>query len=1115
MKRLVTFFLCVLLVFSSYIALTGAMAKTVVSDESLYIIHTPIRINSDADFTAGNGVTGGTGTAEDPWIIEGWEIDAQGGVNSIYVANTTEPYIILDCEVYGSIDPGNDQCANIEIRNSTKAVIENVTSYGSDVFGFHFEDCENITARGNDITDSVRGIYYVYLYNSTLDNNTLYSNDWYGISGLMGSNVTISNNTAYENEFGGFNIDGKECQIINNYAANNNFGISISDSEDCEVMYNKAENNSYFAFSVHYSTNNNLSYNEAFFSGFDDYYVTESDYITLYDNYGFGKGIEVYDSQYIYLIGNHILSNASAIELGWSDDCHIEANYVQCTVNTSNYGGIELYTATDNSIIGNNISGYDSGISLEFSDYTILSNNEVSGFIGTVESEGLIMTGNQVHGRGIVINMWKDYDVLSHWNSHAIDDTNLVNGKPVQYLVDESNIEVDSNAGQVYLIECSNVRCTDLDISKAEAVSVLFSDYIYLSENSIDSLKPVNIFDSTNINMINNTFNYSESYIDIEDVSDINIQSNKIFNARVQLNSADSVELYLNEMTNSSISVNGNDNRILDNVFIGSGPHSSSRVLSISGSDCTVIDNYIDKANYGMSIGTCDNLTLRNNVITNCNDTGIYINGVTNSDIKSNYISNAEYGMYIVACHFLDINKNNVNGSQRDGIRISSSSDNNLTGNNLTFNEWNGLYAWDSDNLAISSNNVISNNLSGIEIRDSNLTSINNNTIDSNLENGLRFYRSSNNTISMNQFTNNGYNGTCLLSSSYCLIKNNSFIDNDYCGLFIDEISSKAPSINSTIYNNNFILNREPIFVEGNNIWDNGYPSGGNYYQGFDFVDAFSGQDQDIQGMDWIADEPFNISKNNTDNYPLMKPALPDYCSPWIVSFSPNNNSMDLPVMTNVTIKFSEPMDTDSVIDALNYLPINENFATSYGWNGHSDELVVRLSPNLDQNTSYNITINTMATDIEGNSMDYFQMNFSTMVDFDMDGITDSQDDDDDNDGTYDIYDDFPLDPTEDTDTDNDGIGDNADTDDDGDGVPDTEDFDPMDPDITVDPNAPTSFFGKYFWFILIIVAIILVVAIVLVKKKIDMIPVKTVPCPDCNNEIEKGRPCPHCEKKT
>ena len=66
-------------------------------------------------------------------------------------------------------------------------------------------------------------------------------------------------------------------------------------------------------------------------------------------------------------------------------------------------------------------------------------------------------------------------------------------------------------------------------------------------------------------------------------------------------------------------------------------------------------------------------------------------------------------------------------------------------------------------------------------------------------------------------------------------------------------------------------------------------------------------------------------------------------------------------------------------------------------------------------------------------------------LDTDGDLIGDACDDDDDNDGTIDSFDDFPLDPTETNDLDGDGIGDNADTDDDGDGVADTEDAFPMD----------------------------------------------------------------------
>jgi hypothetical protein len=87
------------------------------------------------------------------------------------------------------------------------------------------------------------------------------------------------------------------------------------------------------------------------------------------------------------------------------------------------------------------------------------------------------------------------------------------------------------------------------------------------------------------------------------------------------------------------------------------------------------------------------------------------------------------------------------------------------------------------------------------------------------------------------------------------------------------------------------------------------------------------------------------------------------------------------------------------------------------------------------------------------------------VVDSDGDGQINTIDTDDDNDGTPDVSDAFPLDPDEDTDTDNDGIGNNADDDDDGDGTLDINDTFPLDATETTDTdgdgigdNADTAF---------------------------------------------------------
>ena len=75
--------------------------------------------------------------------------------------------------------------------------------------------------------------------------------------------------------------------------------------------------------------------------------------------------------------------------------------------------------------------------------------------------------------------------------------------------------------------------------------------------------------------------------------------------------------------------------------------------------------------------------------------------------------------------------------------------------------------------------------------------------------------------------------------------------------------------------------------------------------------------------------------------------------------------------------------------------------------------------------------------------------------DHDRDYLTNAVDPDDDNDGTPDINDDFPLDPTESTDTDGDGQGNNADGDDDNDGLPDPVDADPLDDSNTNEVSLP------------------------------------------------------------
>ncbi len=84
------------------------------------------------------------------------------------------------------------------------------------------------------------------------------------------------------------------------------------------------------------------------------------------------------------------------------------------------------------------------------------------------------------------------------------------------------------------------------------------------------------------------------------------------------------------------------------------------------------------------------------------------------------------------------------------------------------------------------------------------------------------------------------------------------------------------------LYHNNLINNTQQVFswdqglpYQSVNTWDDGYPSGGNYWSDYTDVDEKSGPYQDQPGSDGIWDHPYVIDVDNTDNYPLVEPWSP------------------------------------------------------------------------------------------------------------------------------------------------------------------------------------------------------------------------------------------------
>jgi parallel beta-helix repeat protein len=234
---------------------------------------------------------------------------------------------------------------------------------------------------------------------------------------------------------------------------------------------------------------------------------------------------------------------------------------------------------------------------------------------------------------------------------------------------------------------------------------------------------------------------------------------------------------------------------------------------------------------------------------------------------------------------------------------------------------------------------TIQNARYGIRLESSSGSIISNNIFTSNRIEGISIANSSNNTISDNTVRNNNYGiglhwtlsapGPC----TYNTIINNIITDNHYRGIEISLYHRYNKIIGNTIsnntkygikiccicndniiYHNNFKDNGQNAEDSYNNTWDNGYPSGGNYW------DDYNGSDIDNDG---IGDTPYDISGgNNQDAYPLMVP--------WNENQPPNKPIISGPIFGKVGVEYkwsfiSTDPDMDDIYYQIKWCGINSS----------------------------------------------------------------------------------------------------------------------------------------------------------------------------------------------
>ena len=214
-------------------------------------------------------------------------------------------------------------------------------------------------------------------------------------------------------------------------------------------------------------------------------------------------------------------------------------------------------------------------------------------------------------------------------------------------------------------------------------------------------------------------------------------------------------------------------------------------------------------------------------------------------------------GIYLKDAHNCNLSDNYVTDNH-NGIFLDSLSNTTVTMNTVSFCDHAGIYVWQSNGCTIANNNLSSNTHYGIILWDySNSNALANNiALDHNTRNysaGIALGYSDLNVITNNKVSNNSIGIWIQQPSDNNSIFSNTVSSNTEYGICIGFFDV---SKNNKVYHNNITKNTVQAYDTGINIWDNGYPSGGNYWSDHNPLDEDS---------DKIGDTPYTIDENNTD----------------------------------------------------------------------------------------------------------------------------------------------------------------------------------------------------------------------------------------------------------
>jgi parallel beta-helix repeat protein len=393
----------------------------------------------------------------------------------------------------------------------------------------------------------------------------------------------------------------------------------------------------------------------------------------------------------------------------------------------------------------------------------------------------------------------------------------------------------------------------------------------------------------------------------------------------ISIDQCDSNTVFGNNVTSNGYGIwfheSCGENTIFGNSIVNNG---CGIRLDLGSAHNTISGNSIADNGYGIwSPSTSGSNTISGNNITN-NTYGIWLDEYScHNIITGNSITNNGCGVWLWDESFSNtISGNDITQNNEYGIVLDWYSFSNTVSENNIVNNGCGIMLFEYSRYNTISENSITDNGYGIWLsRHSRYNTISRNSITNN-DYGIWLHEySCVNTISGNSIVNNGCGIRLRWYSCYNTISGNDITQNNQYGIVLGEWSSDNTisgnnvtnngcgiwliiSSNNAMYYNNFVNNGEQVISWATNVWDDGYPSGGNYWSDYSIryptvVDDYHGENQDILGSDGIWDSPYVIDAENKDNYPFVNPWFLDLIPP-VADAGPDQIAHeDTPVILN------------------------------------------------------------------------------------------------------------------------------------------------------------------------------------------------------------------------